>query len=179
MMPGLDGFEVTRRIKAHPAFRQVPVIFMTGLTQTEHVVRGLGAGAVDYVSKPIAVDELLARIRTALRHALQARGERPVFATGDLEVDLVRRSVSVRGSIVELSLKEWQLLRFMVRHAGVAIPYAAILETVWHPDTKRTYLHSYVKQLRRKIEPDRSGVPLIETIVGVGYRLRAADRGPR
>ncbi len=176
-LPDLGGFDVLR-IMRHEGVR-LPVIVLSARDAEDDKVRALDLGADDYVVKPFGMNELLARIRTALRHALQARGERPVFATGDLEVDLVRRAVSVRGSTVDLSLKEWQLLRFLIRHAGAAIPYATILETVWNPDTKRTYLHSYVKQLRRKIEPDRSCAPLIETIVGVGYRLRAADRGPR
>ena len=176
-LPDLTGFDVLR-IMRHNG-ETLPVIVLSARDAEDDKVKAFELGADDYVVKPFGMNELVARIRTALRHALQTGGERSVFATGDLQVDLVRRVVAVSGATVSLSAKEYQLLRFLVRHAGEAIPYAAILEEVWHADTKRTYLHSYVQQLRRKIEPDRSRVSLIETVAGVGYRLRAADRGRR
>lgn len=175
-LPDLEGLDVLRIMRLDG--ETLPVIILSARDSEDVKVRAFELGADDYVVKPFGMNELLARIRTALRHALQAGGERSVFVSGDLEVDLVRRAVSVHGATVHLSAKEYQLLRFFVRHAGEAIPYSAILEGVWHPDTKRTYLHFYVQQLRRKIEPDRSRISLIETIAGVGYRLRA-DRGRR
>ena len=176
-LPDLDGFDVLRVLRR--CGETLPVIVLTAREAEDDKVRAFELGADDYVVKPFGMSELAARIRTALRHALQAGGERAVFATGDLEVDLVRRVVAVSGAPVELSAKEYQLLRLLVRHAGEAISHAAILERVWNPDTKRNHLRAYVQQLRRKIEPDRSRTALIETIAGVGYRLRAADRGRR
>lgn len=176
-LPDLEGFDVLRIMRQDG--ETLPVIVLSARDAEDDKVKAFELGADDYVVKPFGMNELLARIRTALRHALQARGERSVFATGDLEVDLVRRAVSVNGSTVDLSAKEWQLLRFLIKHAGVALPYATILEAVWHAGTKRTYLHSYMQQLRRKLDADRLRHPLIEPIVGVGYRLRLADRGRR
>ena len=173
-LPDVEGLEVLRILRRDD--RMLPVIVLSGRDGEDDKVKALDLGADDYVVKPFGMNELLARIRTALRHGLQVRGERPVFATGDLKVDLVLRIVSMKDVTIELSGKEYQLLRFLVRHAGEALTYAAILEEVWSLSTKRTYLHAYVRQLRRKIEANRAQT-LIETIGGVGYRLRAADRG--
>ena len=117
----------------------------------------------------------MARIRTALRHALQARGERSTFTRDGLTVDLVRRTVVADGTVVELSPKEYELLRLFIQHAGKALSFKFILQQLWTVDTRRQHLHAYVRQLRRKIESRSTRNSIIETIVGVGYRLRPTD----
>ena len=138
-------------------------------------MRALDLGADDYVTKPFGMNELLARVRTALRHRLQSEGERPVFTVDGLSVDLVRRIVKVGGTDKKLSPKEYELLRLLVRHAGKVLTHAFLLKEVWGPTTDPQYLRVYIRQLRQKIEtsPDRPSYIITET--GVGYRLRAAD----
>ena len=134
----------------------------------------LDLGADDYVTKPFGMGELVARIRTALRHRLQQDGAAtPVFTSGDLTVDLTRRLVTARGQEVKLSNKEWDILKLLVINAGKVLTHRAIMEQVWGPTVDVQYLRIYVRQLRQKIEeqPDRPRHILTET--GVGYRLSA------
>jgi len=138
-------------------------------------VRALDLGADDYVTKPFGVDELLARIRAALRHRLQQEGERPLFRSGDLTVDLVRRIVTVRGQEVKLSPREYDILRLLVAHAGKVLTHKFVLREVWGGETDVQYLRIYVRQLRQKIEADPERPQHILTETGVGYRLRAPD----
>ncbi len=135
----------------------------------------LDGGADDYVAKPFGMDELLARVRAAHRHQLQQAGERPVFRSGDLSVDLVRRVVTVRGVEVRFSRREYDLLRLLVAHAGKVLTHAHILREVWGGDTDVQYLRIYIRALRQKIEPDHEQPTHILTETGIGYRLRAAD----
>jgi len=132
-------------------------------------------GADDYVTKPFGVDELLARIRTALRHRLQQEGERPLFKSGDLTVDLVRRIVTLRGQEVKLTPREYDLLRLLIGHAGKVLTHKFILHEVWGAETDVQYLRIYVRTLRQKIEADATQPTLIVTEQGVGYRFKAAD----
>ena len=127
------------------------------------------------MTKPFGVDELLARMRAALRHRLQQQGERPVFRSGDLTVDLVRRIVTVRGEEVKLSPREYDLLRLLVAHAGKVLTHTFILREVWGGETDVQYLRIYIRALRQKIEADPERPQHILTEQGVGYRLRAAD----
>jgi two-component system KDP operon response regulator KdpE len=138
-------------------------------------VQALDLGADDYVTKPFGMDELLARIRAALRHQLQVHGERPVFRVGDLSVDLVRRIVRLGDKEVKLSPKEYDLLRIMVQHAGKVLTHRFLLKELWDDFTDAQYLRVYVRQLRQKIEqnPERPHYILTET--GIGYRLRAPE----
>jgi two-component system, OmpR family, KDP operon response regulator KdpE len=138
-------------------------------------VRALDMGADDYVTKPFGIDELLARIRAAVRHRLQQEGERPVFKSGDLSVDLVRRVVTVRGQEVKLTPREYNLLRLLVTHAGKVLTHKFILREVWGAETDVQYLRIYIRTLRQKIEADPEQPRMILTEQGVGYRLRAAD----
>jgi two-component system KDP operon response regulator KdpE len=121
------------------------------------------------------MDELLARMRAALRHQLHVQGERPIFRVGDLSVDLVRRIVKVHDNEVKLSPKEYELLRVLVQHAGKVLTTRFLLGELWSDLTDAQYLRVYVRQLRQKIEanPERPHYILTET--GIGYRLRAAD----
>src|SRR5262249_48102718 len=131
--------------------------------------------ADDYVTKPFGMDELLARIRAAVRHKLQQEGERPIFKSGDLSVDLVRRIVTVRGEEVKLTPREYDLLRLLVMHAGKVLTHKFILHEVWGTETDVQYLRIYIRMLRQKLEANPEQPRLIQTEQGVGYRLRAQD----
>ena len=135
-------------------------------------VDALDLGADDYVTKPFGTAELFARIRAALRHRLQQQGEPPLFRSGDLEVDLVRRIVRVRGDDVKLSPKEYDILRMLVTHAGKVLTHRMLMSEVWGGETDVQYLRIYVRQLRQKIEADPERPQHILTETGIGYRLR-------
>jgi two-component system KDP operon response regulator KdpE len=121
------------------------------------------------------MNELLARIRAALRHQLQSHGERPIFRVGDLSVDLVRRIVKVSDKEVKLSPKEYDLLRLFVQHAGKVLTHNFLLKELWGPTADTQYVRVYVRQLRNKIEPRPDCPEFIQTETGVGYRLRVPD----
>ena len=172
-LPDMDGLEVIRRLRASGA--KVPVIVLSSRGDERGKVEALDLGADDYVTKPFGIGELVARIRTALRHRLQVQGAEPLFTSGDLSVDLTRRLVTSRGEEVRLSNKEWEILRLLVLHAGQVLTHRAIMREVWGPTVDVQYLRIYVRQLRRKLEqvPEQPRHILTET--GVGYRLRAAE----
>ena len=138
-------------------------------------VAALDQGADDYVTKPFGMEELLARIRAALRHQLQVQGERPIFKLGDLSVDLVRRIVKSGGEEVKLSPKEYELLRLMIQHAGKVLTHKFLLKELWSTSIDPQYLRVYVRQLRNKIEPDPAQPQYILTETGIGYRLKAPE----
>jgi two-component system KDP operon response regulator KdpE len=121
------------------------------------------------------MDELLARMRAALRHQLQTQGERPIFRVWDLSVDLVRRIVKVGDKDVKLSPKEYELLRVLVQHAGKVLTHKFLLGELWDGLTDAQYLRVYVRQLRQKIEADPERPQYVLTETGIGYRLRAPD----
>ena len=137
-------------------------------------VEALDNGADDYVAKPFGMAELMARVRAALRHALQAQGELPVFASGDLAVDLVRRRVVRAGQEIKLSPKEFDLLRHLVPHAGKVLTHRHLLREVWGPahSADVQYLRVFIRGLRQKLEPDPTRPTHILTELGVGYRLQ-------
>jgi two-component system KDP operon response regulator KdpE len=124
------------------------------------------------VTKPFGIAELVARIRTALRHRFQAQGGEPLFRSAPLEMDLVRRIVTVNGAEVKLSPKEYDILRLLVLHAGKVLTHRFIMQQVWGVACDVQYLRIYVRQLRQKIEADPERPALIMTETGVGYRLR-------
>ena len=138
-------------------------------------VEALDLGADDYVTKPFGMEELLARMRAALRHQLQVHGDRPIFRLGDLSVDLVRRIVKLRDQNVRLSPKEYELLRLLVHNAGKVLTHKFLLRELWSTPIDAQYLRVYVRQLRQKIEPDPTRPQYILTETGIGYRLRAPD----
>jgi two-component system KDP operon response regulator KdpE len=172
-LPGMDGIEMIRRLREGGS--AVPIIVLTSRTDEAGKVEALDLGADDYVTKPFGMDELLARIRAALRHRLQQEGERPLFHSGDLAVDLVRRIVTVRGAEVKLSPREYDILRLLVRHVGKVLTHRMLLKEVWGGDADVQYLRIYIRQLRQKIEPDPERPTHILTETGVGYRLRMLD----
>ena len=170
-LPGIDGLEVLKRLRERGS--SVPVIVLSSRDDEKGKVTALDLGADDYVTKPFGMEELLARIRAAVRHRLQQEGERPLFKTGDLTVDLVRRIVTVRGQEVKLTPREYDLLRVLVAHAGKVLTHKFILREVWGSETDIQYLRIYIRTLRQKIEPNPEQPSLIQTEQGVGYRLKA------
>ena len=172
-LPDLDGLEVIRRVRASGS--RVPVVVLSSRGDERGKVEALDLGADDYVTKPFGMAELVARIRTALRHRLQAQGAAPVFASGDLTVDLVRRRVTSRGAEVKLSNKEWEILRLLVVHAGRVLTHRMIMQEVWGPNVDVQYLRIYVRQLRQKLERVLERPRHILTETGVGYRLNVEE----
>jgi two-component system KDP operon response regulator KdpE len=172
-LPDMQGLEVLRMIRGRND--SVPIVVLSSRDDEAGKVEALDLGADDYVTKPFGTDELLARMRAALRHQLQVHGERPIFRVGDLSVDLVRRVVKVGIEVVKLSPKEYELLRVLVQHAGKVLTHRFLLGELWDPLTDAQYLRVYVRQLRQKIEADPERPQYILTETGIGYRLRAPD----
>ncbi len=172
-MPGMDGFEVIRRVREGGS--SLPIVVLSVRTDEAGKVKALDLGADDYVTKPFGIEELLARIRTALRHRLQQEGERPIFKVGELSVDLVRRVVTVGANDVKLTPREYDILRTLVAHAGKVLTHKFLLHEVWGTETDVQYLRIYIRTLRQKIESDPEQPRLILTEQGVGYRLKAPD----
>jgi two-component system KDP operon response regulator KdpE len=172
-LPDIDGLELLRRIRKLQG--SLPIVVLSSRGDEAGKVAALDLGADDYVTKPFGMDELLARMRAALRHQLQAHGEQPIFRVGDLSVDLVRRIVRKADKEVKLSPKEYDLLRLLVQHAGKVLTHKFLLRELWDDLTDTQYLRVYVRQLRRKIETDAERPQFIMTETGVGYRLRAPE----
>jgi two-component system, OmpR family, KDP operon response regulator KdpE len=172
-LPDVKGLDLLKTIRARS--ESVPIVVLSSRSDEGGKVEALDLGADDYVTKPFGMDELLARLRNAMRHQLHVQGERPIFRVGDLSVDLVRRIVKVHDNEVRLSPKEYDLLRVLVQHAGKVLTNRFLLGELWNDLTDPQYLRVYVRQLRQKIEtnPERPHYILTET--GIGYRLRAPD----
>lgn len=173
-LPDRDGIAVIGELRG---WSEVPIVVLSVRSREADKIAALDAGADDYVNKPFSMGELMARLRTALRHRLRRAGETPIFHSGALTVDLVRRLVSVGTAEIRLSPKEYELLRYLVQHAGRVVTHRQILSEVWGPahveDTQ--YLRVYVGQLRHKIEREPAEPQLLLTEPGIGYRLRAPD----
>ena len=172
-LPDIQGHELLRTMKARND--AVPIVVLSSRGDEAGKVQALDLGADDYITKPFGMEELLARMRAALRHQLQVHGERPVFHSGDLSVDLVRRIVKVRERDIKLSPKEYDLLRVLVQHAGKVLTHKFLLDELWDDLTDAQYLRVYVRQLRQKIEIDPERPQFVLTETGIGYRLRAPD----
>ncbi len=168
VLPDGSGTDVARELRT---WSSAPVIVLSAVGDESEKVAALDAGADDYVTKPVGIDELLARLRAALRRAGPA-GE-PVLSVGDLEVDLERREVRVAGSPVHLTPHEFDLLRYLARNEGKLLTHRMILQEVWGPGyaDAKNILHVNVSQLRRKLEADPSRPRHLLTEPGVGYRL--------
>jgi two-component system KDP operon response regulator KdpE len=172
-LPDIQGLELLRMIRGRK--EGVPIVVLSSRGDEAGKVEALDFGADDYVTKPFGMDELLARLRAALRHQLQVHGERPVFRVGELSVDLVRRIVRLGEREIKLSPKEYDLLRVLVQHAGKVLTHRFLLKELWDELTDAQYLRVYVRQLRQKIEADPERPQYILTETGIGYRLKAPD----
>lgn len=172
MMPDLSGMDVLRQIRT---WSQVPVIILSVLADAREKVEALDSGADDYLTKSFDMDELVARIRVALRHASEAPRRTPVIRVGDLAIDLERRRVVLAGNEVGLSPTEYAILRALAEEDGRLLTHEALLKAVWGPKygTERNYLHVYIRRLRHKIESDPTNPRYIITEPGAGYRLQA------
>ena len=152
----------------------VPILVLSSRDDEKGKVAAFDEGADDYVTKPFGAEELMARMRAALRHRVQQQGGRQVFQSGDLSVDLVRRIVTARGQEVKLSPKEYDILQQLVLHAGKVLTHRHLLREVWAIDSGGDiqYLRVYISQLRQKLEADPERPVHILTEAGVGYRLQ-------
>jgi len=177
-LPDMDGVDVVRGLRG---WSTVPIIVLSARETQADKVAALDAGADDYVTKPFGMDELLARLRAALRRAAPVT-ETPTVATAHFSVDLAAKRVTAAGSEVRLTPTEWALLEALVRRPGKLVGQRQLLREVWGPayDTQTNYLRVYMAQLRRKLEPDPSAPAYLITEAGMGYRfeprLRPADR---
>ena len=170
-LPDLDGLEVIAGIRG---WSRVPIIVLTARTASSDAVDALDAGADDYVTKPFAMDVLLARLRAAVRRGADASGAVPeVLDSGDLHIDLARRTVTRGGEAVKLTPTEWHLLQVLVTNAGRLVTQTQLLQEVWGPSYGRetNYLRVYVGQLRRKLEQVPSAPVHLITEPGMGYRF--------
>jgi two-component system KDP operon response regulator KdpE len=171
-LPDMDGMEIIRRLRAASA---VPIVVLTSREDERTKVAALDLGADDYVTKPFGMAELMARLRAAVRHRLQQEGAAPVFRSGDLSVDLVRRIVTVGTASVHLSPREYDILALLVKHAGKVLTHRHILGQLWGASGDVQQLRVYVRQVRQKIEADPEQPRHILTETGVGYRLAVQE----
>jgi two-component system, OmpR family, KDP operon response regulator KdpE len=169
-LPDGDGSDVIRHVRG---WSDVPIIVLSARDREADKIEALDIGADDFVNKPFGVGELMARMRAALRHRLQRRSETPVLKVGDVEIDNVRHRVTRAGQEVKLSPKEFDLLSFLARHAGMVVTHKQILAAVWgaaHTEDTQ-YLRVYVGHLRQKIEKNPDDPHVIMTEPGIGYRI--------
>lgn len=174
-LPGMSGLDVCREVRAQS---NLPIIVLSVKDTERDKVQALDLGADDYVSKPFGVNEVLARIRVALRHSAQLEsGTQPVFTAGLLSVDFAQRQVLLDGQEVKLTPTEYDLLKALIKNRGKIMTRQMLLSQVWGTGygAESHYLHVYVGQLRRKIEPDPANPRFILTISGVGYRFNADE----
>ncbi|WP_029350997.1 response regulator [Bosea sp. 117] len=168
-LPDMDGKEVIRRLRT---WSDVPVVVLSARDREIEKIEALDLGADDFVNKPFGMGELMARLRAALRHHIQSKGETPVLKIGEVEIDVPRHRVMRGGEEVKLTRKEFDLIAFLARHAGKVVTHRQILKEVWGPahehDTQ--YLRVYIGQLRAKLEADPANPALVITEPGVGYR---------
>ena len=171
-LPDRDGMELIDEIQG---LSEAPIIVVTSRDDEASKVLALDRGADDYVTKPFGIPELLARMRAALRHRVQAEGGRPRVEAGPVTIDLVYRRVTRDGQEVRLSPKEWDILELLATHAGKVVTHRLLLEKVWGraTETEVQYLRVYMRQLRHKLEPEPDQPRLLVTEPGVGYRLLA------
>jgi len=170
LMPGMDGMALTRRIREHST---VPIIILSAIGDERKKVEALELGADDYVTKPFSTEELLARIRSVLRRVAGAQSSQPVWSYGELSVNFDRREVRLTGEAVKLTPTEYDLLKYMIEHAGKVLTHRMLLTAVWGPaySDQAQYLRVFVGQLRKKLEKDPARPRYILTDPGVGYRF--------
>jgi two-component system KDP operon response regulator KdpE len=169
-MPRMDGIEACRRIRQ---WSNMPIIMLSVRGDEVDKVRALDEGADDYVTKPFGIEELLARIRVALRRSKDAASTYPTFKAGNLEVDFSNRLVKRRGKVLKLTPTEYELLAYLVSNCGKVLSHRQILHSVWGPEygEESEYVRVFIRQLRSKIEEDPSNPQLVRTETRVGYRF--------
>jgi two-component system KDP operon response regulator KdpE len=169
MLPDMSGVEVCRSIRATS---ETPIIVLSALGEEKTKVQALDEGADDYLTKPFGMDELLARIRVALRHGSSKRGSHPVIEAGDLRIDIEHRQVTLEGRDVALTPTEYSLLKYLATNAGKVLTHPMILRAVWGAEYQDTaVLRTYINQLRAKIEQDMAHPRFVMTEPRVGYRF--------
>lgn len=170
IMPGMGGVEVVRRIRESST---VPIIVLSAMGEEVRKVEALELGADDYMTKPFGMDELLARIHSLLRRAAGAHRPQPVFIAGDLCVNFDRREVTLDQKPVKLTPTEYDLLKYMIEHAGKVLTHRMLLQEVWGQAyvDQAQYLRVFIGQLRKKLEKDPTRPRFILTDPGVGYRF--------
>jgi two-component system KDP operon response regulator KdpE len=170
-LPDMDGTEVIRGLRG---WTVIPIIVLSGRADSRDKVDALDAGADDYITKPFAIDELLARIRAVTRRGQAAAETGALIAVGESLVDLGARSITRDGADIRLSPTEWRLLEYLLRHPGKLLSQRALLHDVWGPQylTESNYLRQYMARLRRKLEPDPAHPRHLLTEPGMGYRFR-------
>ena len=173
-LPDRNGLELLRDLREGGI--EIPVVILSSRTDESGIVQALELGADDYVTKPFSMNELIARIKTALRHRLQVQGERPIFRVDDLSIDFVRRIVKLRDNEVKLSPREYGVLRALIKHAGRVLTHDALLSEVWGGSVDVQNLRVQIRQLRQKIEPDPDQPHYILTETGVGYRFLSSEQ---
>jgi len=171
MLPGMSGIEICRAIRKEN--NHIPVIFLTAKDNLDDVIFGLESGANDYLRKPFAFEELLARIRVLMRNK---SGESVIFRCGDIEMNIESHRVTKNGKIIELTQKEFALLEFLLRNKGKVSRRTRIIEKVWdiHFDYDNSVIDVYINFLRKKLD-DPGCISFIETIRGIGYRINAEE----
>jgi two-component system, OmpR family, KDP operon response regulator KdpE len=175
-LPDVDGLEVTHRLRE---WTRTPIIVISARGHDKDKVQALDQGADDYLTKPFSVDELLARIRVALRHVAESTSgsKEPVFSVGELRVDLTRREVSLGGQEIHLTPTEYRLLTTLIKYAGRVVTHRQLLKEVWGPSyvEQTHYLRVYMGQLRQKLEREPARPQYLMNEPGVGYRLKVQD----
>lgn len=168
-LPDLDGTKIIETIRGSGS--AMPIVVLSNRTDEAVKVTALDLGASDYVTKPFGAAELLARIRAALRHRMQAEGEAPIFRAGDLIVDHVRRIATIKGQEMRLSPKEYSLLRLLTLHAGRVVTHKQILDQLWRGEADPQYIRIYIRSLRQKLGELPESPRYIRTEQGIGYRF--------
>lgn len=181
MLPGIDGLEVCRQLKAAPRTRNIPVIMLTAKSEEFDKVLGLELGADDYLTKPFSIRELVARVKALLRRvaaAASAEDDVDTIKQGEIAINLARHEVYKNGKLIEMPLKEFELLKMLLLNKGKVLSRELLLDKIWgfdyYGETRTVDVH--IRYLRQKIEYDDSDPVYIETIRGLGYRFN--DRGP-
>jgi two-component system KDP operon response regulator KdpE len=169
-MPVMDGIEACRRIRE---WADTPIVILSVRGDEKDKVRALDEGADDYITKPFGIQELLARIRVALRHSSPSNAAVPIMNIGDIEIDLSQRAVKKKGKIIKLTGTEYNLLAYLVMNRGKVLTHRELLHNVWGPEygEESEYVRVFIRQLRRKIESNPADPKLITTEPRIGYRF--------
>jgi len=175
MLPGIDGLELCRRLRQNPRTKRIPVIMLTAKGEEFDKVLGLELGADDYITKPFSVRELTARVKAIFRrvNTLSSAEEDEIIKCGDVTIDNIRHEVYKKGILIEMPLKEFELLKYLVLNKGRVLSRELLLEKIWgfdyYGETRTVDVH--IRYLRQKIEDDDSNPVYIETVRGIGYRF--------